>query len=56
MPNFEFDFEGVVPEFGNGQVTANDLEQAAEFAYEYVRDAYPEMDDVNVSRIREILN
>lgn len=53
MPSFIVEFEGSVPEFGSTVLTANDQEQAEQFAREYIEDAYPEMSDVVLTKVQE---
>ena len=54
MPKFEIDFDGYVREFNGTVIEANDKEQAEQFALEYISETWPEMDDVQISRIYEI--
>jgi hypothetical protein len=43
MTAYNFDYSYTVEEFGNCVVNADNVEQAEEFAKEYVLDTYPEI-------------
>lgn len=53
--SFEFDFVGYSPEYGTTSVIhADDIKHAEFKAHEYIKEFYPELDDVQITESREV--
>ncbi len=53
MSSFYIEFEGLVPEFSNLIVEADDHEHADAVAREQIGRTYPEMSDVLITKVEE---
>jgi hypothetical protein len=54
MPSYVADFEYSIREFGSVTLDADDKEQAEDMAYEYVRDTYPDVTNIDVTNVNEV--
>lgn len=56
MSYYEIDFGYKIEEYGVVELEADDVEQAEEFAREYVKDTYPDdiISDITIDAIKEI--
>lgn len=54
MSTYEVDFNYKIEEFGSTVVEADDVEQAKDFALEYVRDTYDQVFGIEIADVREV--
>lgn len=54
MSNYEIGFTYKVEEYGVVSLTADNDDQADEFAREHVREAYPDVTDIQIDFIKEV--
>lgn len=55
MPNFEIEFEYSIREFGNVALLANNTVDAEAATLEYIKDVFPDVSDVKITEVREIV-
>ena len=56
MTYYAVDFSYKIEEYGVVELEADNLEQAEDFAREYVAETYPDVMDVSIDGIKEIKN
>ncbi len=54
MPNYEVDFEYKVSEYGTIALSADNPDQADDFAREDIYETYPDATDITVVTVREV--
>lgn len=54
MTNYAVDFSYKIEEYGVVEMEADNIEQAEDFAREYVSETYPDVMDVNIDSIKEL--
>lgn len=56
MARYAVDFSYKIEEFGVVEMDADNIEQAEDFAREYVQETYPDVLDVQIDSIKELKN
>lgn len=57
MPSFEVYFEGTVPEWNSIRIDGvENADEAEDVAYDEISLAYPEMSDISVMDVKEIID
>jgi hypothetical protein len=56
MPTYVCDFEYAIREYGSVTLDADNKSEAEADAYEYVRDTYPDVFDIDVTNVSEVNN
>lgn len=54
MTQYTVDFTYKIEEYGVVELEADDIEQAEEFAKEYITDTYPDVTDIAIDGIKEV--
>lgn len=54
MPMYVAEFRGKVDEWGSVTLEADDLNQADEYVAEHIREAYPDLSNVEIETLKEI--
>lgn len=56
MPQYEVEFSYKLPEWGSTTLTAENPDQAEEYALDYIKDLEENICDIQVEAIKELLN
>ena len=57
MTNYDIDYSYKIPEWGTiSNIMANDLDDAEAVAYETIKKLYPDIVDVEIDAVRELID